>query len=281
MAHNIFFDTETTGIEVEDQIIQIGAIITDSKGKLYKKGVYDELCSTNIPIKLQAMSTHGIRDKELYGKKPFNKTDFWADLNELNSSENYLIAHNLPFDLGMLKKHGFKNSFQLIDTLKCAMHLFDVKVSHPSAGHGQVDLIEEEMRDKNSTIVPNHKLQTFRYKLFSKEEEDLEAKKYGVEIKAHDAIGDVLVLKLFLKSIFLRVKKVFDLDNSQVMDKLVELSSKPVKVKMFTFGKHKGLSLEDVLHSDRGYLEWLLREQDKMGEKCDKNMKYTLLEILK
>lgn len=54
------------------------------------------------------------------------------------------------------------------------------------------------------------------------------------------------------------------------MDKLVELSNEPVKVKMFTFGKHKGLSLEDILHSDRGYLEWLLREQDKMGDKCDK-----------
>lgn len=69
------------------------------------------------------------------------------------------------------------------------------------------------MRDKSSSIVPNHKLQTFRYKLFSKEEE-LEAKKYGVEIKAHDAIGDVLILKLFLKALFLRAKKVFDLENS-------------------------------------------------------------------
>ena len=70
------------------------------------------------------------------------------------------------------------------------------------------------MRDKSSNIVPNHKLQTFRYKLFSKEEEELEAKKYGVEIKAHDAIGDVLILKLFLKALFLRAKKVFDLENS-------------------------------------------------------------------
>lgn len=90
---------------------------------VYKDGVYDELCSTKIPIKLQAMSTHGIRDKELEGRKSFTKTEFWADLNELNSSENYLIAYNLSFDLGMLEKYGFKNSFQLIDTLKCAMHL--------------------------------------------------------------------------------------------------------------------------------------------------------------
>lgn len=281
MAYNIFFDTETTGIEAEDQIIQIGAIITDTKGELYKKGVYDELCSSKIPIKLLAMSTHGIREEELEGKPEFKKTEFWNDLNELNNVENYLIAHNLSFDLAMLEKHKFKNECQIIDTLKCAMHLFDVKVPHVSAGLNQIDLIEEEILDKSNNIVPNYKLQTFRYKLFSKEEEEAEAKKYDVKIKAHDAIGDVLILKMFLKVLFFKAKEQFSLNNSEVMDKLVELSSEPVKVKMFLFGKYRGMSLEDVLHSDRGYLEWLLREQDKMGDKCDKNMKYTLIELLK
>jgi len=281
VAYNIFFDTETTGIEVEDQIIQIGAIITDTKGELYKKGVYDELCSSRIPIKLQAMSTHGIRQVELEGKNSFDKTEFWNDLNELNNGDNYLIAHNLPFDLGMLEKHNFKNEYQLIDTLKCAMHLYDVKVPHVSAGLGQEDLIEEEILDKDNNIVPNYKLQTFRYKLFSKEEESDEAKKYGVEVKAHDAIGDVLVLKMFLKALFFRAKETYNLKNQEVMSKLVELSSEPVKVKMFLFGKYRGMSLEDIFQTDRGYLEWLLREQDKMGEKCDKNMKYTLMELLK
>ncbi len=281
MAYNIFFDTETTGIEAEDQIIQIGAIITDTNGELFKKGVYDELCSSKIPIKLQAMSTHGIRQVELEGKPKFKKTEFWSDLNELNCGDNYLIAHNLPFDLGMLEKHGFKNEYQVIDTLKCAMHLYDVKVPHVSAGLGQEDLIEKEILDKGNNIVPNYKLQTFRYKLFSKDEEEIEAKKYGVEIKAHDAMGDVLVLKMFLKSLFFMAKKQYGLTNMEVMSKLVELSSEPVKVKMFLFGKYRGMSIEDVFHTDRGYLEWLLREQDKMGEKCDKNMKYTLMELLK
>ena len=281
MAYNIFFDTETTGIEVEDQIIQIGAIITDTKGELYKDGVYDELCSSKIPIKLQAMSTHGIRQEEIEGKEGFIKTEFWNDLNELNNADNYLIAHNLPFDLGMLEKHNFKNQCQLIDTLKCAMHLYDVKVPHVSAGLGQEDLIEEEILDRNNNIVPNYKLQTFRYKLFSKTQESDEAKKYGVEIKAHDAIGDVLVLKMFLKALFFRAKEAYNLKNSEVMSKLVELSSKPVKMKMFLFGKYRGMTFEDVFHSDKGYLEWLLREQDKMGEKCDKNIKYTLMELLK
>nr|MDA3907654.1 hypothetical protein [Sulfurimonas sp.] len=78
-----------------------------------------------------------------------------------------------------------------------------------------------------------------------------------------------------------RAKQQFSLENSKVMDKLVELSSLPVKLNMFVFGKYRGLTFEDVLHSDRGYLEWLLREQDKLGEKCDKNIKYTLREMLK
>ncbi len=281
MPYNIFFDTETTGIEAEDQIIQIGAIITDTKGELYKKGVYNELCSSKIPIKLQAMSTHGIREEELIGKPEFKKTEFWSELNDLNDGDNYLIAHNLPFDLGMLEKHGFKNQCQIIDTLKCAMHLFDVKVPHASAGINQIDLIEEEILDPNNNIVPNYKLQTFRYKLFSKNDEEKEAIKYGVEIKAHDAIGDVLILKMFLKSLFFKAKEKYGLQNSEVMNKLVKLSSEPVKLTMFLFGKYKGMSFEDVLHSDRGYLEWLLREQDKMGEKCDQNLRHTLLEILK
>ena len=278
---NIFFDTETTGVDAEDQIIQIGAIITDTKGELHKQGIYDELCSTKIPIKLQAMSTHGIRQSELEGKPEFQKTKFWQELNELNSSENYLIAHNLPFDLGMLKKHNFKNECQLIDTLKCAMHLYDVKVPHVSAGLNQIDLIEEEILDKNNTIVPNYKLQTFRYKLFSKEEEQIEAGKYGVAIKAHDAIGDVLILKMFLKKLFVLAKNTYNLQNSEVMDKLVELSSKPIKLNMFLFGKYRGMSFEDIYQTDKGYLEWLLREQDKMGDKCDVNLKYTLMEWLK
>jgi len=280
VAYNIFFDTETTGVDAEDQIIQIGAIITDTKGELYKQGIYDELCSTKIPIKLQAMSTHGIRQSELEGKPEFQKTKFWQELNELNSSENYLIAHNLPFDLGMLKKHNFKNECQLIDTLKCAMHLYDVKVPHVSAGLNQIDLIEEEILEKTNTIVPNYKLQTFRYKLFSKEEEQIEAGKYGVEVKAHDAIGDVLVLKMFLKALFIRAKTKFNLSNNEVMNKLVELSTEPVKIKIFLFGKYRGMSLEDVFHMDKGYLEWLLREQDKLGDKCDENMKYTLIKLL-
>ena len=281
MAYNIFFDTETTGIGSEDEIIQIGAIITNERGELLENGVFDELCSSLTPIKLKAMATHGIRDEEIKDKPEFKKSRFWQVLNELNKDENYLIAHNLPFDLGMLKKYGFKSEFKLIDTLKCSMHLFDIKVPHQSAGFAQEDLIEEEIRNRHNNIVPDYQLQTFRYKLFSKEDEQKEMKKYGVEVKAHDAIGDVLILKMFLKELFVRTRREFNLEINEVMDKLVELSNTPVKLNMMTFGKYRGMSFEDILRLDRGYLEWLLKEQEKSGDKCDINLKFTLVEFLK
>ncbi|WP_458701180.1 exonuclease domain-containing protein [Sulfurospirillum sp. 1307] len=281
MAYNIFFDTETTGIGSEDEIVQIGAIITNEKGELLENGVFDELCSTLVPIKLKAMATHGIRPEDIKDKSEFKKSRFWQVLNELNSEENYLIAHNLPFDLSMIQKYGFTNKFKLIDTLKCAMHLYNIKVPHSSAGFAQEDLIEEEIRDKTNNIVPDYQLQTFRYKLFSKADEQIEMQKYNVEVKAHDAIGDVLILKMFLKELFIRTKREFDLELSEVMDKLVELSNTPVKLNMMTFGKYRGMSFEDIYRLDRSYLEWLLREQEKSGDKCDLNLKFTLESWLK
>ncbi len=41
MAKYILFDTETTGNNEEDRIIQVGAMIVDTKGQLE---VFDELC---------------------------------------------------------------------------------------------------------------------------------------------------------------------------------------------------------------------------------------------
>ncbi len=240
MTKYVLFDTETTGNQEEDRIIQLGAMVVDAKGGVE---VYDELCSADVPIKVEAMEVHGITPEVIEGKGSFSTTRFARDLAMLNQEENYLIAHNIDFDLGMLKKEGFENRMKLIDTLRCAKHLF------PDSNH--------------------HRLQYFRYALGIYKEEQSEAVKYGIEIKAHDAIGDVLVMKLFLSHLVAKVKEQYQGVNP--MHKLEELTQTPVMMKNFKFGKYKGEAIADIARSDAGYIRWMLKSLD-----LDEDMRYTL-----
>ena len=244
MAKYVLFDTETTGGNEEDRIIQIGSIIVDAKEPIE---VYDELCSCEVPIKLEAMEVHNITPDLLENKPKFIDSNFYKRLNELNSSENFLIAHNIPFDLGMLQKEGFKNKFTLIDTLRCARHLLD-----------------------NS---PYHRLQYLRYSLKLYKNELDEANRHNITIKAHDAIGDVLVMKLLLSKLVALAKDQFPQTNP--MQKLVELTKQPIFIKTFKFGKYKGRSIEEICDEDIGYINWFIKSME-----LDEDMKYTLDKIM-
>lgn len=244
MAKYMLFDTETTGNQEEDRIIQIGGMLIHSRDQIEK---FDELCSTDIAIKIEAMEVHNITPDLIEGKPPFTQTNFWQVLNENNSNENYLIAHNINFDLGMLVKEGFENQYQIIDTLRCAKHLLP-----------------------NS---PYHRLQYLRYSLGLYKDEQNEAAKQDITIKAHDAIGDVLVMKLLLSKLFVLVKEHFE--GADIMAKLAELTQTPVLMKEFKFGKYKGQSIEEVAHTDQGYLSWMVKNLD-----LDEDMKYTLQQYM-
>ena len=54
MSKLIIFDTETTGLNEEDRIIQIGAIISELGNPNYFEVAYNQLCSSEIPIKIDA-----------------------------------------------------------------------------------------------------------------------------------------------------------------------------------------------------------------------------------
>jgi DNA polymerase-3 subunit epsilon/exodeoxyribonuclease X len=244
MTKYVLFDTETTGNQEEDRVIQIGAMVVGAKGEVE---VYDELCSSDVEIKIEAMEVHNITPDIIRGKEPFSTTKFYNDLQGLNSENNYLIAHNIQFDLGMLKKEGFINRMKLIDTLRCSKHLF------PDSNY--------------------HRLQYFRYSLGLYKDEQKEAKKYGIVIKAHDAIGDVLVMKLLLSKLVAKVKEQYP--NVNPMIKLEELTNTPVFMKSFKFGKYKGEQIDDVARRDAGYIKWMLKSLE-----LDEDLKYTLERVL-
>lgn len=241
MAKYILFDTETTGASAEDRIIQVGGMIISSRTDVK---VYDELCSTVLPIKLEAMEVHNITPNLIEGKDVFTSTNFYQQLQELNNSENYLIAHNINFDLGMLEKEGFVNQYTLIDTLRCAKHLYPE--------------------------LPYHRLQYIRYALELYKTEAQEAKDLNITIKAHDAIGDVLIMKLFLRKLVAQCTAQYPDYNP--MEKLAELTRTPVFINKFRFGKYKGEEVLNIAKKDSGYLQWM---RSNMAE-LDEDMKYTL-----
>ncbi|HSR74563.1 MAG TPA: 3'-5' exonuclease [Sulfurovum sp.] len=240
MATYVLFDTETTGNQEQDRIIQIGAMIVHNKEDIE---ILDELCMAPVPISLEAMEVHNITPEIIEGKGLFDETDFALKVLQLNKKENYLIAHNIQFDLSMLEKEGFENNYTLIDTLRCAKHLL------PDS--------------------PNHRLQYLRYALGLYQIEEAEADKLGITIKAHDAIGDVLVMKLLLSKLVRLVQENHPGVNP--MKKLAELTQTPVMIKTFKFGKYKDREIAEVLNEDRGYIQWM-----RANLELDEDMQFTL-----
>ncbi|MBD3805827.1 exonuclease domain-containing protein [Sulfuricurvum sp.] len=241
MASFVLLDTETTGAGQEDRIIQLGYMVLDGK----RVDVYNDLCFAPLPISYEAMEVHGITPEMIEGRVPCVETKAFKTLCELNTPENVLIIHNAPFDLGMLAKENFTSQMRLIDTLRCARHLFD----------------EEEV----------HRLQYFRYRLGLYKIEQAEADALGIEVKAHDAIGDVLVLKLFLTELRKRLQERFEGVNP--IDKMVELTQTPVLyTRPLKFGKYKGKTLSEIAQNDKGYLSWMLANMDNL----DEDMRYSI-----
>jgi DNA polymerase III epsilon subunit-like protein len=245
MAKYVLLDTETTGASEEDRIIQLGFMVLDGKSV----EVYNDLCLAPIPIGYGAMEVHGITPEMIEGKPLCSETRAFQTLSDLNTAENVLIIHNAPFDLGMLSKENFTSQMRLIDTLRCARHLFD----------------DEE----------SHRLQYFRYRFGLYKIEQAEADTLGIEVKAHDAIGDVLVLKLFLTELRKRLQERFVGVNP--IDKMVELTQTPVfYTRPLKFGKYKGKTLTEIAEADRGYLTWMLGNMDSL----DEDMRYSIGRVL-
>lgn len=240
MAKYIILDTETTGTQESDRVIQLGYIVLGVK----PIEVHNEFNSTDVPISFGAMEVHGITPELLEDKPACIETTAYKRLLELNTDENYLIIHNAPFDIKMLEKEGFETKMRVIDTLRVARHI----------------LPDEEA----------HRLQYFRYKMELYKEEEKEATALGIVVKAHDAIGDVLVLKLLLSRLRIAVQEAYPDENP--VEKMVDLTNTPILVKSFRFGKHKGKELAEVAREDAGYLRWMLSSMEDL----DNDLRYSI-----
>jgi hypothetical protein len=95
---------------------------------------------------------------------------------------------------------------------------------------------------------------------------------------AHDAESDVNTLFALFERLLLKIKEKIP-NEEEAIEKMIEISKKPVIFKRFNFGKYKGKTVDEVSKTDRGYLEWLLKTKMEDGTQ-DEDWIYTLKHYL-
>ncbi len=246
----IIFDTETTGLPPEGRMCQLAYKVL---GEPYDKA-FEKLYNPGVPISIEAMSVHHIRQCEVDDKPRFKESEEYEAIKELfESDDTVMVAHNAPFDVRMLQNEDvhIKN---FIDTKRVAKYL---------------DPYEK---------IPRKNLQYLRYYL--NVDDNIE-----YEIQPHNATSDVIVLEEVYKVLSDKVRSKFDLDDDGAIDKMVEISVKPMMIKKFPMGKYKGEIIEEVFEKDPGYVRWMLESlsNDDGDEEMDmdsKDLLYTLQNIV-
>ncbi len=189
--------------------------------------IVNALYKPPVPISIESMAIHHITERMVADRPAFRDAPEYADLKDLlESEETVVVAHNAAFDLAMLSREGIMPR-RSICTYKLAYAL------------------------DPDDLLPNYRLQYLRYLL------DLE-----VEGIAHDAWGDVLVLEALFDRL---AKKMEERHGSAeaALESMLTIGAQPLLFTTIRFGKYNGKKIEEVVKTDRGYLEWLLREKRK------------------
>lgn len=224
----IILDTETTGVAEADRICQLAYLVVNEAGQVEE--IHNELCTPPLAIGFESMAIHHITPEMIAGTPVCIDTKAFSRLVELNTPDNLMVIQNAEFDLGMLIKEGFESRMRLVDTFRV------LRASYP--------------------LDTPHGLQFKRYQwgLYHKEQALID--ELGIEIKAHDALGDVIVLKhLFEK-----------LNEDYTIDSMVELCSEPIILEYIPFGKNKGKRFEEVALNARNDLRYMLDNFDLDGD---------------
>lgn len=158
----IFFDTETTGLEVNDRLCAIGLIEENE--------VHYELINPLKKVPPSASAIHHITNEMLKEAPVFAVSKSYEKLLELNGPETVMVSHNAPFDLAMLQKEGIAWQGRVIDTLKCSKALMD--------------------------DLEGYSLQFLRYELRLYRHEAEFFSDYGIDIIPHHPASDALHAKM-------------------------------------------------------------------------------------
>ncbi|WP_047547911.1 3'-5' exonuclease [Psychroserpens sp. Hel_I_66] len=223
-----FFDLETTGINItSDRIVEISILKVHPDGK---EETYTKRVNPTIPIPPQVTLVHGISDADIADAPTFKDI----------SKEVYQIIKDC--DLG-----GFNSN------------RFDIPVLAEEMLRAEIDF---DMKNTQSIDVQTifHKMEqrtlSAAYKFYCDKNLD----------NAHSAEADTLATYEVLKA---QLDRYDELENDSKF--LAEFSSRKKfadfagfitfnkeGVECFSFGKHKGKLVTEVLDNEPGYFGWLL-----------------------
>lgn len=203
-----------------------------------------QLYNPGKPIPPESSAVHHFTDKMVADKPRFQQSPDYDRVKSLfESDDTVVVAHNAKFDVDIIGREGI--------VPKKSICTYRVAAALDTAGK-----------------FSNYKLQYLRYALG-----------FEIDATAHDALGDVLVLEMLFPRLFQAIRKDSDSDDA-ALQKMMEISARPVLKREFTFGKHIGKRVADVVQEDRGYLEWLLKSKLE-NEQGDEDWIYTLQHYLK
>lgn len=230
-------DTETTGLGPTDEPVEVALVAVDENTRTITQA-FSSLVRPRVPCSVEARAVHHIAPEETDAARPLGEVldscDLWRD-------RGVLAAHNAEFDLRMLTQGlalrvsdppgdsstivDSKSALSLgrsICTWRCAMHLW------PDA--------------------PGYSNSVLRYFLNLDCERLL--KRFATGLPPHRALPDALVTAALLLLML----------DTHILPHLLRLTAQPVILRACRFGKHRGKSFEEIARTDRGYLEWMLRQ---------------------
>lgn len=212
----LILDTETNSLNgYPIEIAHISCSFELGILRIDGNSAFDEYFSCPEPIELGSMATHHILETDITGKPSY-------EVFRLPENTEYLIGHNIDYDIKAIKLCDPSISVKGICTLALARMVWD------------------ELETHNLTAMYYHVMSA-----------DLEKARKHLR-NAHNARWDIYFTGMVLQVI---VEKLAIKD----MNSLYQMSEIARIPKRISFGKHRGELIDELPDS---YIDWLLKQPE-------------------
>jgi exodeoxyribonuclease X len=255
-------DTETTGLDVETaRIVELGAcdvfdaalgVAGSGERGWIQTAAASWLCDPGLPIPAEAKAVHHILDDDVRGQPPASVRI--PTILPVRDEAIVYVAHHAHYDRPILEAHGFPVGQRWLCTYRLAMHVW------PEAPSYKNEVLRywlgyDVLPWREVLLAPDAPAATHR--------------------AAHDVAVTALLLREALKAI---ASSPHDRERLSTVDALIAWAESPVLLKgVMGFGKHHDKTWAEVAQIDSGYLDWMIRQEDREPGAWDPDKLYTAM----